>query len=248
MEHQKTLFGYQQVSPAEKTRRVAEVFSSVAERYDVMNDLMSFGLHRIWKRFAISQLALRKGHRVLDLAGGSGDLATLIAPRVGAKGAVVLADISSAMLSQGRDRCLDRGTVKGIAWVQANAEQLPFCEASFDRVIIGFGLRNVTDKPRALQAMLRVLKVGGMALVLEFSRPTGDLLRWLYDRYSFSVLPRLGHWVAGDAASYRYLAESIRVHPEQTQMQQLMQEAGFTRCDYFNLSGGIVAVHRGRRL
>ena len=243
-----THFGYQEVPRREKARRVADVFDSVAARYDIMNDLMSLGVHRLWKRFAVELAAVRPGQRVLDLAGGSGDLAARFAPLVGAAGEVVLADINAHMLAQGRRRLVDRGIIGTVRYAQVNAECLPFPDNSFDCITIAFGLRNVTDKDAALRSMFRVLKPGGRALVLEFSKPVAPGLRPLYDLYSFKVLPLLGRFVARDAASYRYLAESIRMHPDQETLKNMMQQAGFERCDYHNLSGGIVALHRGYKL
>lgn len=242
-----THFGFQRVPEEEKPRRVAAVFASVADRYDLMNDLMSLGLHRLWKRFAVALAQVRPGERVLDLAAGTGDLARLLAREAGPSGQVVLADFSGPMLARGRDRLLDEGLARGLAWVQADAERLPFADGSFDCVTIGFGLRNVTRKERALAEMRRVLRPGGRALVLEFSRLRLAPLRPLYDLYSFAVLPRLGRLVAGDEASYRYLAESIRVHPDQRTLEGMMREAGFEGCEHHNLCGGIVAVHRGWR-
>jgi demethylmenaquinone methyltransferase/2-methoxy-6-polyprenyl-1,4-benzoquinol methylase len=243
-----THFGFEQVPEADKQRRVGAVFDSVAGRYDLMNDLMSLGLHRLWKRFAVLLTSLREGHCALDLAGGTGDIARLLHERVGETGSVTLADINGAMLERGRARLLDEGHVQGMRYVQANAQALPFPDRSFDCVTIGFGLRNVTRKERALAEMYRVLRPGGQALVLEFSRVRVDALRPLYDLYSFKVLPWLGQRVAGDADSYRYLAESIRVHPPQEELAQLMLDAGFDECEWFNLALGAVAVHRGRRL
>ena len=242
-----THFGFQQIPLGEKAGRVAQVFDSVAPRYDLMNDLMSFGLHRLWKRFAILLSGVKRGDRVLDLAGGTGDLARLLLPRVTPGGGVVMADINASMLEQGRARLLDEGLCRGLNFVQADAERLPFTDASFECVTIAFGLRNVSVKERALQAMYRVLKPGGRLLVLEFSRPNLPGLQPLYDRYSFDVLPTMGRLVAGDADSYRYLAESIRMHPDQETLQGMMEAAGFERCQYYNLSGGIVAAHRGYR-
>ena len=238
-----TYFGYEQVSPDEKTRRVRGVFESVARRYDVMNDLMSAGLHRAWKRFAVEISGVRPGARVLDVAGGTGDLAREFARRVGDAGMVVLSDINGAMLGVGRDRLLDEGVV--LPPVQCNAEALPFGARTFDAVTIGFGLRNVTHKDRALAEMARVLVPGGVALVLEFSRVAGPLAP-AYDWYSFNVLPLLGRVVANDAASYRYLAESIRVHPDQEALKSMMERSGFDRVDYYNLAAGVVALHVGR--
>jgi len=242
-----THFGFQQIPLGEKAGRVAQVFDSVAPRYDLMNDLMSFGLHRLWKRFAILLSGVKRGDRVLDLAGGTGDLARLLLPRVTPGGGVVMADINASMLEQGRARLLDEGLCRGLDFVQADAERLPFTDASFECVTIAFGLRNVSVKERALQAMYRVLKPGGRLLVLEFSRPNLPGLQPLYDRYSFDVLPTMGRLVAGDADSYRYLAESIRMHPDQETLRGMMETAGFERCQYYNLSGGIVAAHRGYR-
>ncbi|KAB7622717.1 bifunctional demethylmenaquinone methyltransferase/2-methoxy-6-polyprenyl-1,4-benzoquinol methylase UbiE [Alkalilimnicola sp. S0819] len=240
-----THFGYQQVPVGEKAARVGQVFRSVAGKYDLMNDLMSLGLHRLWKDQAIRQLNLRPGMRVLDLASGTGDLAEKMLRRVGEGGQVVMSDINEAMLDQGRRRMIDRGRVGNVEYVLANAEDLPLPSAHFDRVTIGFGLRNVTDKLKALKEMRRVLKPGGMALVLEFSQLYAKPLQPVYDLYSFQILPRLGQLIASDAESYRYLAESIRMHPDQESLKQMMVEAGFEDCDYTNMSGGIVACHRG---
>ncbi|HKW79565.1 MAG TPA: class I SAM-dependent methyltransferase [Casimicrobiaceae bacterium] len=240
-----THFGYRQVSPEEKTRRVRGVFDSVAGRYDLMNDLMSLGMHRAWKRFAVAASGVRPGASVLDVAGGTADLASLFAARVGAAGSIVLTDINAAMLAAGRDRLVNEGRL--IPAVQCNAEALPFAPRSFDCVSIGFGLRNVTCKEAALAEMRRVLRPGGVALVLEFSRVRAPL-RAAYDWYSFNVLPRLGELVANDAESYRYLAESIRVHPDQPALGEMMEAAGFERVDWFNLAAGVVALHRGRAL
>ena len=240
-------FGYEQVAPAEKTRRVRAVFDSVAGRYDLMNDLMSGGVHRVWKQFALSQTGLRPGQSALDVAGGTGDLAAGMADQVGATGLVVLSDINASMLQIGRDRLLDRGLLRNVRCGIANAERLPFADASFDCVTIGFGLRNVTDKPAALASMQRVLKPGGRLLVLEFSHPAARSLKTLYDLYSFSVLPWLGRRVAGDEQSYRYLAESIRRFPDQETLRDMMTDAGLQDCRYHNLSGGVVALHKGFR-
>jgi len=240
-----TDFGYRKVPPEQKASRVAEVFHSVAAKYDVMNDLMSLGVHRIWKRIAVVHSSLRPGDRVLDLAGGTGDLAALMAPRVGDSGLVVLADINDSMLRQGRSRLIDKGIVSNVRYVQADAEMLPFPDNYFSHITIAFGLRNVTHKDRALAAMYRVLKPGGRALVLEFSKPVVPALNKIYDVYSFSVLPVLGRVVAKDETSYRYLAESIRMHPDQQTLLDLMQAQGFEACRYFNLTGGIVALHEG---
>lgn len=243
----RTDFGFTQVPWQDKARRVRAVFDSVAQRYDLLNDLMSAGAHRLWKQFALSQTGLKPGGRALDVAGGTGDLAAGLSRQAGASGLVILTDINAAMLQQGRDRLIDRNCVSNIAYAQANAERLPFADASFDCVTIGFGLRNVTDKPAALASMRRVLKPGGQLLVLEFSRPVLPGLPALYDVYSFKVLPLLGRIVAGDANSYRYLAESIRRHPDQETLLQMMRDAGLEDCRYHNLSGGIVALHRGYR-
>jgi len=235
-------FGYERVDPDEKTRRVRGVFDSVAGKYDLMNDLMSAGLHRLWKRFTVEVAAVKPGARVLDLAGGTGDLARLFAERAGPTGIVVHTDINGAMLVAGRDKLIDRGVA--LPTVQCNAEALPFANRTFDRVSIGFGLRNVTHKERALAEMARVLRPGGLAVVLEFSRVAPPLAP-LYDWYSFNVLPALGRLVANDAASYRYLAESIRVHPDQRELKALMERSGFDRVDYYNLVAGVVALHVG---
>jgi demethylmenaquinone methyltransferase/2-methoxy-6-polyprenyl-1,4-benzoquinol methylase len=239
----RTQFGFETVTPDEKTRRVRGVFDSVADRYDVMNDLMSGGLHRLWKRYAVDMASVRPGQRVLDLAGGTGDLSRLFADKVGAQGAVVHSDINHAMLAAGRDKLIDRGLI--LPTVQCNAEALPFAPRTFDVVSIAFGLRNVTRKEAALAEMRRVLRPGGAALVLEFSRVAPPLAP-LYDWYSFNVLPRLGKAVANDEASYRYLAESIRVHPDQAALATMMEQAGFDRVEYQNLMAGVVAIHIGR--
>lgn len=237
-----THFGYQQVPESEKARKVESVFTSVAQRYDVMNDLMSAGLHRVWKRFAIDQSFVRKGERVLDVAGGTADLARAFAKRVGASGTVVLTDINAAMLGIGRDRLLDDGVLAPA--VQCDAEKLPFAADYFDCVSVAFGLRNMTHKDAALAEMFRVLRPGGRLLVLEFSQ-VWKPLKPAYDAYSFNVLPKLGEIVTKDAASYRYLAESIRMHPDQETLKSLMEQAGLARVEYFNLAAGVVALHRG---
>ncbi|AKQ34015.1 bifunctional demethylmenaquinone methyltransferase/2-methoxy-6-polyprenyl-1,4-benzoquinol methylase UbiE [Candidatus Coxiella mudrowiae] len=239
-----TYFGYQTIPENQKTDKVKNVFESVASKYDLMNDLMSLGIHRFWKDFAIKLSQLRPGHQVLDLAGGTGDLAKRISLIIGNNGTVVLADISDAMLTIGRNRLLDQGIFRNIQFIQTNAEVLPFPDNFFDRIIIGFGLRNVTDKMAALHSMYQVLKPGGLVTILEFSKPH-SLLQDLYDLYSFKLLPWLGKKVANDEESYRYLVESIRMHPDQKNLIKMMTEAGLEDCDYHNLSGGIVAVHRG---
>jgi len=239
----KTSFGFEEVAPDEKTRRVRGVFESVAGKYDLMNDLMSAGLHRGWKRFAVETSGVRAGAQVLDVAGGTADLSRLFADRVGPTGSVVLSDINGAMLREGRDRLVNEGRV--VPAVQCDAEALPFPARSFDCVSIAFGLRNVTRKENALAEMRRVLRPGGVAIILEFSQPWAPL-RPAYDWYSFNILPRLGKAVAGDDASYRYLAESIRMHPDQQTLKVMMEQAGFEQVDWFNLAAGVVALHRGR--
>lgn len=241
-----TDFGYQRVPWKDKSRRVRAVFDSVADNYDVMNDLMSAGLHRLWKQFTLSLTSLRPGQRALDVAGGTGDLAAGLAKQVGERGLVVLTDINAAMLTRGRDRLIDQGFASNVRFAQVNAERLPFADGAFDCVTIGFGLRNVTNKPAALASMRRVLKPGGQLLVLEFSHPA-PALKPLYDAYSFRVLPLMGRIVAKDDASYRYLAESIRMHPDQATLLGMMRDAGLEGCRYHNLAGGVVAVHRGYR-
>jgi len=240
-----THFGFSQVNTEEKAAKVAEVFDSVASKYDIMNDVMSLGIHHLWKKFTIEMCGLRAGHKVLDLAGGTGDLAIKQAQRVGDSGHVVLADINAAMLREGRDRILDKGLVNRISTSQCNAEILPFEDNSFDCITIAFGLRNVTDKAKALQSMRRVLKPGGRLCVLEFSRPLYQPLEKVYDFYSFKILPKLGEIIAKYRASYQYLAESIRMHPDQETLKQMMlTEAEFDEVEVFNMSGGIVALHR----
>jgi len=236
------------VPVAEKQKLVGRVFTSVAGKYDLMNDLMSFGMHRLWKRWFAATSGVRAGDAVLDLAGGTGDIAALLLPLVGERGNVVIGDINAAMLHTGRDRLLDHGHVRNLEYAQLNAEALPFPDASFDAVTIAFGLRNVTDKDAALREMYRVLKPGGRALILEFSAVQSEFLKPLYDFHSFKVLPRLGAMIAGDAESYRYLAESIRKHPDQATLKAMMDAAGFARVDVRNLSAGIVAIHRGYRI
>lgn len=243
-----THFGYSEVPTGAKRGMVADVFRSVAGRYDLMNDLMSFGVHRLWKRFAIALTNARPGQSVLDVAGGSGDMAALAAARVGATGRVVLSDVNEAMLDVGRSRLADRGVAGNVEFVRADAEQLPFAEDAFDCVTIAFGLRNVTHIDRALRSMRRVMKPGGCLVVLEFSRVTVEPLRRVYDAYSFGVLPLLGRVVANDERSYRYLAESIRRHPDQEILKGMMEQAGFERVRYHNLSAGVVAAHKGYKV
>ena len=239
---ERTHFGYEQVSPEEKARRVRGVFDSVASKYDLMNDLMSLGLHRAWKRFTVEMSGVYRGARVLDVAGGTADITRLFAERVGPDGTVVLTDVNAAMLSAGRDRMLNEGRL--VPAVQCSAEELPFPPRSFDCVCVAFGLRNVTRKDVALAEMRRILRPGGVALILEFSR-VAEPFQAAYDWYSFNVLPRLGKLDAGDEASYRYLAESIRMHPDQSALKEMMQQAGFERVEWFNLTAGVVALHRG---
>lgn len=246
MTKETTHFGFTQVPSKDKARHVAQVFESVATRYDIMNDLMSCGIHRLWKRFTVELAGIRCGQRILDLAGGTGDLAAHFARLVGAQGEVVLADINAVMLQVGRERLLDQGIM--VDYAQVNAEQLPFADNCFDIISMAFGLRNVTHKEIALKSMLRVLKPGGQVLILEFSELRRRSLKPFYDLYSFKILPLLGQWITKDADSYRYLAESIRMHPNQETLLQMMQQAGFERCDYHNLTGGIVAIHRGYKL
>jgi demethylmenaquinone methyltransferase/2-methoxy-6-polyprenyl-1,4-benzoquinol methylase len=244
-EQQTTHFGFKQVPTGEKAAKVAEVFHSVAAKYDLMNDLMSLGIHRLWKRFTIEKSGVRRGWKVLDIAGGTGDLAAKFSEIVGSEGEVVLADINDSMLKVGRSRLVDRGIVGNVRYAQANAECLPFPDNYFDLITIAFGLRNVTDKDKAIASMFRILKPGGRLLVLEFSKPENAGLSAIYDQYSFKLLPLMGKLVANDSESYKYLAESIRMHPDQETLKGMMEAAGFERCDYHNLTGGIVALHRG---
>ena len=240
-----THFGFHTVAKEEKVAKVAEVFHSVAAKYDIMNDLMSVGIHRLWKRFTIDCSGVRPGQKVLDLGGGTGDLTAKFSRIVGEKGHVILADINNSMLNVGRDKLRDTGIVGNVHYVQANAEELPFPDDYFDAITISFCLRNVTDKDKALRSMFRVLKPGGRLLVLEFSKPVFEPLSKVYDAYSFHLLPKMGQLVANDAESYRYLAESIRMHPDQETLKTMMESAGFEQTSYHNLTGGIVALHRG---
>ncbi|MBX4180861.1 bifunctional demethylmenaquinone methyltransferase/2-methoxy-6-polyprenyl-1,4-benzoquinol methylase UbiE [Sodalis sp. CWE] len=244
--HITTHFGYSTVLKSEKTLMVADIFHSVAKKYDLMNDLMSFGLHRIWKRTSIRYSGVRCGQTVLDLAGGTGDLTAKISRLVGNDGRVILTDINDSMLKVGRDKLRNLGIINNVSYIQANAEQLPFSDNTFDCIIISFGLRNVTEIEQALNAMYRVLKPGGRLLILEFSTPyLFNPLKKAYYLYSFYVLPCIGKMIAKDARSYRYLAESIRIHPNQEELKSMMSDAGFKIIEYFNMSGGIVALHRG---
>ena len=248
MTRRTTDFGFEEVPVEEKARRVSSVFSSVADRYDLMNDLMSFGVHRLWKRFVIEMSGVHQGEKVLDVAGGTGDLAAKFVQRVGKGGMVVLADLNADMLEVASNRLIDSGVLDGVAFVRADAESLPFADNQFDVVSIAFGLRNVTRKERALESMLRVLRPGGRVLILEFSKLRIPFLVPLYRSYLMKTIPRMGQVVAGDSASYRYLAESIQMHPPQEKLLEMMREAGFERCDCHNLSGGIAAVHRGYKI
>lgn len=248
MNDKTTHFGYEDVSWDEKQGKVAGVFHSVAQKYDIMNDLMSMGVHRLWKRLTIELSGVRKGQRVLDIAGGTGDLAAKFSRLVGPEGEVILADINDSMLKVGRDRLADKGIAGNIQFVQANAQCLPFADDHFDCITIAFGLRNVTDKDEALRSMYRVLKPGGQLMVLEFSKPTVKALNPIYDTYSFKILPFIGKLVTNDAESYQYLAESIRMHPDQETLKEMMEKAGFSQCQYHNLTAGIVALHRGFKI
>jgi demethylmenaquinone methyltransferase/2-methoxy-6-polyprenyl-1,4-benzoquinol methylase len=240
-----THFGFQDVPVEEKVKRVADVFHSVAGKYDLMNDLMSGGVHRLWKRITIDQSGVRRGHTVLDIAGGTGDLTRKFARMVGREGRVVLADINDSMLKVGRDKLLNSGVSGNVAYVQADAECLPFADNTFDVITIAFGLRNVTDQNAALASMQRVLKPGGKLMILEFSKTSNPAFSKLYDFYSFNILPQIGKVVAGDADSYRYLAESIRKHPDQETLKGMMEQAGFVNCRYQNMTCGVVALHTG---
>jgi len=245
MPEKTTHFGYETVDVKEKAGKVADVFHSVAGSYDLMNDLMSGGIHRLWKRMTIEMSGVRQGHKVLDIAGGTGDLAAKFSRIVGPEGTVVLADINDSMLKVGRDRLVDRGIVDNVQFSQADAQHLPFPDNTFDVITIAFGLRNVTDKDMALRSMLRVLKPGGKLLILEFSTPKNPVLSKVYDTYSFSILPKLGKLFANDADSYQYLAESIRMHPDQNTLLEMLTTAGFANADFHNMTGGVVALHRG---
>ena len=245
MSEENTHFGYKTITSKNKASYVAGVFNSVAKKYDIMNDIMSGGVHRIWKHITVEISRVKPGQKVLDVAGGTGDLAAKFAKRVGPSGHVVLSDINQSMLDVGRDRLIDKGLVKNISYVLADAQTLPFQDDSFDIVSIGFGLRNVTDKDRALISMRRVLRPGGKLLILEFSKPYSDLISKLYDEYSFKIIPKLGKLFANDEGSYKYLAESIRVHPDQETLKQMVQKAGLLNVEYINMSGGIAAVHMG---
>ena len=247
MSKKTTHFGYETVDTIEKAGRVAGVFHSVADNYDLMNDLMSAGIHRLWKHMTIEMSGVRRGHKVLDIAGGTGDLAAKFSKIVGSEGSVLLADINESMLKVGRDRLIDRGITENVRFSQADAQYLPFPDNTFDVITIAFGLRNVTDKDMALRSMLRVLKPGGKLLILEFSKPTSSLLSKIYDTYSFNVLPRLGKVFANDSDSYKYLAESIRMHPDQSTLLQMLDSAGFANTDFHNMTGGVVALHRGTK-
>lgn len=240
-----THFGYETVNKEDKAAKVADVFHSVAAKYDVMNDLMSGGIHRLWKRYTIELSGVRKGHKVLDIAGGTGDLSYKFSQLVGDEGQVILADINESMLRVGRDRLLDKGVAGNLQVSQADAQYLPFADNTFDCITIAFGLRNVTDKDLALRSMLRVLKPGGRLLVLEFSKPTNKLMEKVYDTYSFKAIPFIGKLITNDSESYRYLAESIRMHPDQETLKQMMVDAGFECCEYHNMTAGVVALHKG---
>ncbi|MGY8870181.1 MAG: bifunctional demethylmenaquinone methyltransferase/2-methoxy-6-polyprenyl-1,4-benzoquinol methylase UbiE [Pseudomonadales bacterium] len=240
-----TDFGFREVPVEEKVKKVADVFHSVAGKYDLMNDLMSGGVHRLWKKLTIEQSGARLGHKILDIAGGTGDLTMRFSRIVGTEGKVVLADINDSMLKVGRDRLMDRGVAGNVEFVQANAECLPFPDNTFDVITIAFGLRNVTDKDAAIRSMTRVLKPGGKVMILEFSKTDNPALTKMYDFYSFNILPKIGQLIAGDSESYKYLAESIRMHPDQETLKSMMQDAGLVNCKFQNMTGGIVALHTG---
>jgi demethylmenaquinone methyltransferase/2-methoxy-6-polyprenyl-1,4-benzoquinol methylase len=245
LENETTHFGFTSVPIKEKASLVANVFHSVANKYDLMNDVMSAGLHRVWKRFTIAESGVRLGQNILDIAGGTGDLTRAFSKKIGVNGHVVLADINEKMLQQGRERLINQGMVANISYVQADAEKLPFPDNYFDCITIAFGLRNVTDKVAALRSMYRVLKPGGRLLVLEFSKPIIPLLNTFYDTYSFKIIPKVGAWITGDEESYQYLVESIRMHPDQITLKNMMQECEFDDVTYHNLTGGVVALHKG---
>ena len=242
-----THFGFKNVSPDEKTQKVGEVFTSVANKYDVMNDVMSLGMHRLWKRYFVNLINIRPNYQILDLAAGTGDIAALLAPKIGENGSITLCDPNAEMLELARQRLIDKGLVKNINYVQAHAEELTFDENQFDRITLAFGLRNFTHKEKALQAIYRILKPGGQLLILEFSKPQ-KFLKQAYDTYSFKVLPKMGKVIANDEESYQYLAESIRKHPDQEALNAMLEKAGFEKCDYLNLAVGIVSIHRGYKL
>ena len=248
IESNSTDFGYQQVGEKEKTRLVGKVFDSVASNYDLMNDIMSFGLHRLWKRYAVHISQVKRGSLVLDVAGGTGDMAVLYKRRVGDKGSIIVSDINSNMLSEGRSQLINKGYVQGIDYVQADAECLPFKQNSFDHISIAFGLRNVTNKIKALDCMCKKLKYGSSLIILEFSKLMLPLIERLYDDYSFKIIPILGKLIAKEKDSYQYLIESIRMHPDQERLKSMMETAGFSNVSYLNLSGGIVAIHRGYKI
>lgn len=248
MTEQTTDFGFEKVSTSEKTRRVKEVFSSVASEYDLMNDLMSLGVHRLWKRHAVHLCAIKPNHKILDLAGGTGDIANLLYRQLGKEGHITLCDINAEMLKHGRDRFINEGVLKNIDYVQGNAEALPFSDNNFDLITIAFGLRNVTDKAKALCSMYDKLKYGSQVMILEFSKVVTPLLEKIYEQYSFKLIPQIGKLIAKDEASYQYLVESISMHPDQETLADMMQQAGFEQVKYLNLSGGIVAIHRGYKL
>ena len=245
MSDKTTDFGFTKVNIEEKAQKVQQVFRSVASKYDIMNDVMSLGIHRLWKQYTIDKAQVKPGQRILDLAGGTGDLTAKFASLVGPEGEVVLADINEAMLKEARKKLIDKGIAANVSYQQADAEQLPFADNSFDLITIAFGLRNVTDKARALKEMYRVLKPGCRVFILEFSKPESSVISKIYDKYSFNILPKMGKLIANDEASYRYLAESIRMHPDQLTVKNMLNEAGFEDSDYRNLTGGIVALHWG---
>jgi len=247
MEKSTTHFGYQTVAVDKKAEKVAEVFSSVAENYDRMNDAMSMGLHRLWKKFTVDQAKIKPGQSILDLASGTADLAAKFAKKVGSTGRVVVSDINEAMLVEGRKKLLDQGIIGNVDYKIIDAETIPFDDQTFDLVTIGFGLRNVTNKEKALREMHRVLKIGGKAMILEFSKPRSETFAKIYDKYSFNIIPKLGKYIADDEASYQYLVESIRMHPDQETLKQMLYDAGFDDVDYCNFTGGIVALHWGFR-